>query len=88
MEEALFKFKGADWVGMVFGLIATYYLAKERRAGFVYGIIGGIGWVTFGFMTGSVAGVLANVCFISLNFRGYFRWKKKEEDGTRGQPDD
>ncbi len=83
MEDALFKFKGSDWMGMIFGLIATYQLAKGQRSGFLYGVIGGIGWVTFGFLTGSVAGVLANLCFISFNCHGFFRWKKKEEESKQ-----
>ncbi len=80
MEEALFKFKGSDWVGMIFGLIATYQLAKERRSGFIFGVIGGIGWVTFGILTGSIAGTLANLCFITMNCHGFFRWKRKQEE--------
>lgn len=79
MWDQLLKFKGSDWVGMIFGLISTYYLAKEKRFGFLLGIIGGLGWVTFGFLTGSIAGVLANLSFIGFNLHGYFRWKRRQE---------
>jgi nicotinamide mononucleotide transporter PnuC len=78
--DQLIKFKGSDWMGMVFGLIATYYLAKGRRRGFLFGIIGGFGWVTFGFLTGSVARVLANLAFIAVNCHGFFRWTRKREE--------
>lgn len=88
MLEQLLKFKGADWMGMVFGLIATYYLAKGRRRGFLFGIIGGFGWVTFGFLTGSVAGVLANLAFIAFNCHGFFRWTRKREEQQAAQPTD
>jgi nicotinamide riboside transporter PnuC len=80
VEEALFKFKGADWVGMVFGLISTYYLAKEKRNGFLFGVVGGLGWVTFGFLTESIASIIANTCFIGFNCHGYFRWKKMQDE--------
>jgi nicotinamide mononucleotide transporter PnuC len=80
MLEQIIKFKGADWVGMIFGLISTYYLAKGKRAGFLFGVVGGFGWVTFGFLTGSIAGVLANLCFISFNCHGYLRWKRKQDE--------
>lgn len=80
MLEQLLKFKGADWVGMIFGLISTYYLAKEKRVGFLIGVVGGLGWVTFGFLTGSIAGILANLCFIGFNCHGFFRWKRKQEE--------
>jgi nicotinamide riboside transporter PnuC len=77
--EQLLKFKGTDWVGMIFGLISAYFLAKGRRYGFVFGIAAGLGWVIFGVLTGSIAGILANLCFIAINCHGYFRWKKKDE---------
>ena len=75
----IFRYYGADWVGMVFGLISTYYLAKQRKRGFLFGIIGGLGWITFGLLTESIAGVLANATFIFINCRGFFRWKQKAE---------
>jgi nicotinamide riboside transporter PnuC len=77
--DTLLKFKGTDWVGMVFGLIATYGLAKEKRWGFIVGVVGGLGWVTFGILAGSVAGVIANLCFIACNLHGYFRWKNRHK---------
>ena len=67
-------------MGTVFGLIATYYLAKGRRRGFLFGILGGFGWVTFGFLTGSVAGVLANLAFIAVNCHGFFCWARKGKE--------
>jgi nicotinamide mononucleotide transporter PnuC len=80
MLEQLIKFKGSDWIGMIFGLISTYYLAKGRRMGFLFGVVGGFGWVTFAIITGSIAGILANVSFIAFNCHGYFRWKRKQEE--------
>jgi nicotinamide riboside transporter PnuC len=65
---------------MVFGLISTYYLAKQRKRGFLFGAIGGLGWITFGILTQSVAGVLANATFIFLNCRGFKRWKQTREE--------
>ena len=88
MLEQLIKFKGADWVGMIFGLISTYYLAKGKRMGFAFGVIGGLGWMMFGLLTGSIAGVLANLCFIGFNCHGFFRWKRKQEEkANRPQPE-
>ena len=79
MQEELLKFKGADWFGMIFGLMSTYFVAKEKRCGFIYGVLCGLGWVTFGFLTHSVASILSNIFFILFNCYGFFRWKKKEE---------
>jgi nicotinamide riboside transporter PnuC len=76
----LFRYYGSDWVGMVFGLISTYYLAKERKRGFLFGVVGGLGWIAFGVLTQSVAGVLANAIFILFNCRGFWRWKEKQQE--------
>jgi nicotinamide riboside transporter PnuC len=73
--ESLVKFNGTDWVGMIFGLVATYMLAKEKRWGFLVGVVGGIGWVAFGILTGTVAGILSNLCLIAFNVHGFIRWK-------------
>jgi nicotinamide riboside transporter PnuC len=78
--EALWKFHGSDWVGMVFGLVSTYFLAKKNRWGFVLGVIGGFGWVAFGILTGSIPSIVANTLFIAFNCRGFFRWKKDDEE--------
>ena len=63
---------------MIFGLMATYYLARQQAIGFLFAVIGSTGWVTFGILTGSIASVLANICFISINLYGYYRWKSAE----------
>jgi nicotinamide riboside transporter PnuC len=77
--EALLKFHGADWVGMLFGLISTHYLARKKRWGFVFGVAGGIGWLIFGILTESIPSIFANSLFILFNCRGFWRWKKQEE---------
>jgi len=71
---------------MVFGLVSTYYLAKERKRGFLFGVAGGLGWIAFGVLTQSVAGVLANAIFIVLNCRGFWRWKEKHEEEQNPSP--
>lgn len=83
VEDAFLQYKGSDWLGMTFGLISTYFLTKEKRSGFVYGIIGGVGWLAFGILTSSIASIVANLLFIGFNCRGYLRWKEKDENGER-----
>ena len=77
MHHDLLRFKGADWAGMVFGVISTVYLAKEKRVGFLYGILCGGGWLAFGFLTESVAGIISNLLLIGFNCHGWWTWKKK-----------
>jgi nicotinamide riboside transporter PnuC len=81
MEESLLKFKGTDWVGMVFGILSTLALAKEKRMGFIYGMVCGAGWLVFGVITGSVASVVSNVFLIGFNGHGWWRWKARHKGG-------
>lgn len=75
--EAILKFHGTDWVGMMFGLLSAYYIAKHRRWGFIFAAIGGLGWMAFGFITQSIPSIVANVLFIAINVRGFVRWKQR-----------
>jgi nicotinamide riboside transporter PnuC len=79
MLETLMKFKGADVIGMVFGIISTIYLAKERRIGFLFGTICGGGWLAFGVLAESIPSVISNIFLIIFNLRGWWRWKQKNK---------
>jgi nicotinamide riboside transporter PnuC len=79
MLETLFKFKGTDFIGMVFGIVSTIYLARERRIGFLYGCLCGGGWLAFGVLTESIPSVVANLFLIIFNLRGWFRWKQQNK---------
>ena len=75
--ESLFKYQGADWIGMIFGLASTLCLAKEMRVGFILGILCGAGWFVFGILSDSIASVLSNTLVMAFNAHGWWRWKKK-----------
>jgi len=75
--DRLLKYYGADWIGMVLILLSIYYVGKQRRCGFIYGVFGCSAWLAFGLMTESVASVLANSTYMVLNFNGYRKWKAK-----------
>ena len=79
MVDTILKFHGTDWVGMIFGLLSTVYLAREKRVGFVYGAVCGGGWLAFGVITESFASILSNVLVIGFNCHGWLRWKKKHK---------
>lgn len=75
--DILLSYYGVDWTAMVMIFFSLYYLGEKRRAGFVFGVLASISWLTFGILAGSVANVIANVIFITLNIRGYLNWQKE-----------
>jgi nicotinamide riboside transporter PnuC len=78
--ESLLKFKGTDWIGMIFGIMSTFFLAKERRIGFIFAAICGCGWLAFGILTESAASVVSNLFLIGFNCHGWWRWKQKNKE--------
>lgn len=77
--EILFKYYAIDWTAMVMTFCFLYYVGEKKRSGFVFGILASIAWLTFGILAESIANVIANVIFITLNVRGYLRWKGKAD---------
>lgn len=39
----------------------------------------GIDWVAVGYLTGSVAMMIANIIFFSMNLRAIIKWSKPEQ---------
>ncbi len=62
---------------MIFGLASAYFVAKEKRIGFVLAAICGAGWLAFGILTESIASVISNLFLIGVNCHGWLRWKRK-----------
>ena len=77
LMDILFKYYGIDWTAMVMTCCFLYYVGEEKRSGFVFGILASIAWLAFGILAESIANVIANLIFITLNARGYLKWKKK-----------
>ncbi len=76
--ELIFRHYGVDWIAIVLTLIALYRLGNKKRDGFVYGMASNLAWVAFAVLVMSIAALLANVLFIVMNFRGWYRWRTTE----------
>jgi nicotinamide riboside transporter PnuC len=78
--EGIFRYYGFDWLGMFFAIISIYYLGKERKRGFLFGLAGNVSWMGFAILAESLANLLANLVYIGLNCRGFWNWKQKQPD--------
>lgn len=72
--DIAFRYFGIDWVAMVFTFVAIYLLGNQSKAGFVTMMCGNSCWVVVGFMTSSLAMVIANAVFFAMNARGWINW--------------
>ena len=75
-----FNYFGVDWFAMAFTLCAIYLLGDKKRAGFVVMICGNSCWIAVGYLSSSLAMMIANVVFLAMNLRGYLRWSSQEPD--------
>ncbi len=72
------QYYGIDWLAMVLTLVAIYMLGNKSRSGFGVMMCGNVCWMGLGFLTGSLALVIANFTFFSMNVRGIIKWGMDE----------
>lgn len=73
----IWKYKGVDWLGMIFATASLYYLGKRKKRGFLLGLLGNVAWMAFGIMTSSVANICSNLVYMGFNIHAWRKWKKK-----------
>ncbi len=76
-EAPLTHYWGVDWLAMLFTLIAIYFIGNKSRVGFVLMIGGNIAWIILGFLSQSLAMIIANVLFAAMNLRAIYQWSEK-----------
>ncbi len=72
---------GVDWLAMLLTLCAIYLLGEKSRPGFLVMICGNTCWIVVGYLSSSLAMMIANVIFLAMYFRGFLRW------ASAGKPD-
>ncbi len=72
--EAVWRYAGIDWLAMALTLAAIYLLGNQSRAGFTTMMGGNTCWIVVGFLSGSMAMMLANLVFLTMNARGWLKW--------------
>lgn len=76
--ESLTNYYGTDWVAAFSSVLMIYLVGNKNPAGFVFGLLANISWISFALLTGSIPIISANIVFLVLNVRGYLNWKKSQ----------
>ena len=76
------QYYGIDWLAMALTLVAIYLLGNKSRAGFGTMMCGNLCWMGLGVLTGSLALVIANLTFFSMNVRGFVKWAPQDEQAS------
>ncbi|MBE3902414.1 hypothetical protein HJ158_25535 [Vibrio parahaemolyticus] len=56
-----FQYYGIDWVAMVLTFLAIWQIGNKNKIGFILMMCGNTSWVAVGYLTGSVAMIIANI---------------------------
>ena len=71
---------GVDWIAMGLTLVAIYYIGNKSKSGFVLMILGNIAWIALGFLSQSLAMILANLLFAAMNVRAIYLWSEDTKE--------
>ncbi len=75
-----FQYYGIDWVAMVLTFLAIWQIGNKNKIGFILMMCGNTSWVAVGYLTGSVAMIIANIIFFSMNLRAIIKWSTPEKE--------
>lgn len=75
-----FQYYGVDWIAMVLTFLAIWQIGNKNKIGFVLMMFGNSTWIVVGYLTGSLAMVIANLIFISMNIRAIIKWSKSSPE--------
>lgn len=73
-----------DWIAMVLTFLAIWQIGNKNKIGFILMMCGNTSWVAVGYLTGSVAMIIANIIFFSMNLRAIIKWSKPEQESKVG----
>lgn len=76
------QFYGIDWLATVCGLTGVFLLGNKNKYGFLIFMMASASWVSFGFLTGSLAVIIGSSIFFTMHLRGFLAWRRDE----RGRP--
>lgn len=74
--NTLTHYYGIDWIAMLLTLLAIYLIGNKTKSGFYLMILGNIAWIGLGFMTYSLAMIIANLLFAAMNIRAIYLWSE------------
>ncbi len=77
-----FQFYGVDWIAMVMTFLAIWNIGNQNKIGFALMMLGNSCWIVVGYLTGSIAMIIANVIFFSMNIRAILKWSKSASSAT------
>lgn len=70
------QYYGIDWLAMTLTFLAIWQVGNKNKIGFIFMIAGNLSCVLLGYMTASVAMVVANFLFFLMNVWAVIKWSR------------
>jgi hypothetical protein len=78
--DILLKYNGLDWLAMASSLLSVYLLGNKNRFGFISYMLANALWIYLGIFRMQSFGIsIGNVFFLTMNLRGYLKWKNAQD---------
>jgi nicotinamide riboside transporter PnuC len=74
------QYYGIDWLATVCGVTGVLLLGNKNKYGFLIFMVASASWVTFGFLTGSLAVIMGSSIFLLMHLRGWLKWRRDERE--------
>ena len=71
----MIQYFGIDWLAMGLTFSAIYLIGNKSRTGFLLMMAGNLCWSAIGLWADSYAMTIANLGFLSMNVRGFIKWR-------------
>ncbi len=71
-----FQYYGIDWIAIILTFLAIWQIGNQNKTGFILMIFGNASWIAVGYLTDSMAMIIANFIFCLLNVRAIFKWSR------------
>ncbi|MCE2571214.1 nicotinamide mononucleotide transporter [Motilimonas eburnea] len=74
----IWQYHGIDWLALVLTFLAIWQIGNKNKIGFILMMCGNTSWIAIGFLSDSMAMMMANVIFFTMNVRALVKWSQPE----------
>lgn len=65
------------WVLVAISMVGTFFNARQQRVGFLFWIVGNVGWVAYSLSIAQTAQAVMFAVYLALAVYGWIQWGRK-----------
>lgn len=75
---AAFQYLAIDWLATLLTFLAIWQIGNKNKSGFVIMICANFSWIAVGYLSASIAMIIANAGLIAMNIIAIIKWSKDD----------